>query len=78
MPTDQVIREASLRRKADAIEKAHGDPVKVAELRAQLPAERTATPAVAVTAAPEVPAEVKTTEPKPAKLAATRGIAKAE
>jgi len=46
---------ASIRRKADALEKANGDPAKVAELRALAPVERKSAPTV--TADPNTPVE---------------------
>lgn len=67
---------ASMRRKADALEKAGGDPAKVAELRALAPAERRTAPKQ-TTAKPDVEkAEEKTESKRPVgrpRLSATRG-----
>ena len=84
------VRNAALRRKADALEAAQGDPAKVAELRSMLPVERKTEPkTTAEQSKPEVKAEAKPAEKpaeapaKPAeddkpKMAATRGMAKPE
>lgn len=79
-------QQAAIRRKADAIERAGGDPAKVTELRFSLPAERKTLADVQTTATATVPAdgseshaettaEAKAT-PKPGRprLAATRGM----
>ena len=55
MSNDDATREASLRRKLAAMEASGGDPVKIAEFRAQLPVERK--PAPKVTAEAQKPAK---------------------
>jgi len=76
-------KQAALRRKAQAMELAGGDPVKIAELRAQLPVERATAPRV--TAEPSKPVETAATDAtapdadrlgdpvKTPRMAATRG-----
>ena len=88
MATEDTEQQAAIRRKADAIERAGGDPAKVSELRSQLPAERRTladeqTTADAVAAPAGVESKAKVPEPakppaKPGrpKLAATRGMGK--
>ena len=78
--------EAAIRRKADAIEAANGDPAKVAELRHMIPADRRSLADVQTTADATVPlveAEkpakpvVEASAPKRTgrpRLAATRGM----
>jgi hypothetical protein len=84
--TDDTAYEAAIRRKADALEAANGDPAKIAELRFQLPHDRRSLGEVQHTATATVPLDDTESKPKAAtakpvpevpakpKLAATRGI----
>jgi hypothetical protein len=73
-------KQDALRRKADALEEARGDPAKINELRHQAPAHRSVEPLVtAEDESPKEKAEEKAEPKRPVgrpRMAASRGMDK--